>query len=207
MAIKPKFLVFAGSTRIDSYNKKLAKLAAKILADHHSEVTYLDLRDLPMPLYDGDLESEQGIPENGMKFREILKSHQALLICSPEYNSSISAVLKNALDWASRPLQGEPPLVCFKSKIVNLMSASPSKWGGLRGLVTLRSILSNIGCVVLPDQLCVPFADKAFNASGMLEDKELYLVLETICKDYIKIATKISFPDQCIEATQAFLNK
>lgn len=204
MLIKPRFLVFAGSTRKDSYNKKLAKLAEKILVENQSDVTYLDLRDLPMPLYDGDVEEEQGIPENGIKFRDILKNHQALLICAPEYNSSISGVLKNAIDWASRPIKGESPLVCFKGKIVNLMSASPSKWGGLRGLVTVRSILSNIGCIVLPDQLCIPFADKAFNESGMLEENDLYLLLETICKDYIKIATKISFPDHCIEATQAF---
>jgi chromate reductase len=201
MLTKPKFLVFSGSTRKDSYNKKLAKLAEKILVDNQSEVTYLDLRDFPMPLYDGDLEEEQGIPENGMKFRAILKNHQALLICAPEYNSSISGVLKNAIDWASRPIKGEPPLVCFKGKIVNLMSTSLSKWGGLRGLVTVRSILSNIGCIVLPDQLCIPFADKAFNSSGILEDKDQYLLLETICKDYIKITTKISFPDHCIEAT------
>jgi len=204
MLTKPKFLVFAGSTRKDSYNKKLAKLAEKILLENQSEVTYLDLRDLPMPIYDGDLEAEEGIPANAMRFRDMLKAHHALLICAPEYNSSISGVLKNAIDWASRPIKGEPPLMCFKGKIVNLMSASPSKWGGLRGLVTVRSILGNIGCIVLPDQLCIPFADKAFNESGLLMDKDINGILEKICQDYIKIAAKISLPDHCIEATQAF---
>lgn len=207
MAAKLKFLVFAGSTRKESFNKKLAKAAEQILRNNSADVTYLDLRNLPMPLYDGDLETDQGIPENGLKFREILKSHQAFLISSPEYNSSISGVLKNAIDWASRPISGEPSLVCFKGKVVSLMSASPGKLGGIRGLVTVRSILSNIGCVVLPDQLCIPFADKAFNTENNLVDESQVKILNTQCLDFIKLAKKIFCDnDPCVEATQAFTN-
>jgi chromate reductase len=204
MATIPKFLVFAGSTRKDSYNKKLARLAEKCLRVENAELTYLNLCDLPMPLYDGDLEAEQGVPENAMKFRELLKSHQGVLISSPEYNSSISGVLKNAIDWASRPIVGEPNLICFIGKIISLLSASPGKWGGLRGLVTVRSILGNIGSIVLPDQLCIPFADKAFAEDGSLVDTTQQQILETICRDFMKIVCKIEREaESCVKANQA----
>jgi len=201
-----KFLVFAGSTRKNSYNKKLAKLAEKSLRENNVDVTYLDLRDIPMPLYDGDLEAEQGIPENGIKFRNLLKCHHGFLIASPEYNSSISAVLKNAIDWASRPLAGDPPMVCFKGKVVSLISASPSRLGGLRGLVTVRSILGNIGCIVTPDQLCVFSADKAFDETGELIDKTQQKMLDTICKDFVSMTKRMcSQTELCVEATQAYV--
>ena len=170
--MKPKILAFAGSTRKDSYNKKLVKLAAKGAEAAGADVTYLDLRDYPMPLYDGDLEAEQGIPENGIKFMNILIEHQGLLISSPEYNSSMSAVLKNALDWASRPVKGMTPLAAFDKKIACLMSASPGNLGGLRGLVALRSMLGNIKVIVLPEQVSISKADTAFNESGNLKDEK-----------------------------------
>lgn len=199
-----KFLVFAGSTRAESYNKKLAQLVHKKIHEQKIEVTYLDLRDFPMPLYDGDLEAEYGIPENALKFREILKDHQAFLICSPEYNSSISAVLKNAIDWASRPKSGEANLVCFIGKVVSLMSASPGKLGGIRGLVTVRSILSNIGCIVLPDQLCIGSADKAFDEQGSLIDKSQHEMVNKITSDFIKLSQKMNCDmDAHIKASQA----
>lgn len=191
MSTSAKFLVFAGSTRDGSYNKKLARLAEKKLRDQNVAVTYLDLRELPMPLYDGDLEAEKGIPENGLKFREILKNYQAFLICSPEYNSSISGVLKNAIDWASRPLAGEADLVCFRDKIITLLSASPGQLGGLRGLVTVRSILGNIGAIVLPNQLSIPLADKAFTADGNLVNDVHQKTLEKICDTFVRTVNKL----------------
>src|SRR5277367_38947 len=144
MAYVPKILAFAGSTRKESFNKKLVKIAADAARAAGAQVTYLDLREIPMPLYDGDLETEQGIPENAKKFKTMLLAHDGLLISAPEYNSSISGVLKNAIDWASRPLAGEAPLACFAGKAATLMSASPGALGGLRGLVIVRSLLSNI---------------------------------------------------------------
>lgn len=188
---QPKFLVFAGSTRQGSFNKKLARLAETVIRTHTNQVTYLDLKDLPMPLYDGDLEEQEGIPENAMKFRELLKDHRGFLICSPEYNSSISGVLKNVIDWASRPIPNEANLVCFTGKVISLMSASPGKLGGLRGLVTVRSILGNIGSIVLPDQLAIPGADKAFNEQGFLVDTGLQEVLNKICESLVNIVKKI----------------
>ena len=113
---KPKILAFAGSARRDSLNKKLIRVAAKSAERAGADVTLIDLRDFPMPLYDGDLEDAEGIPENGLKFRALLKSHPSIWISTPEYNSSIPPLLKNSLDWASRPVDGEENLVALDGK-------------------------------------------------------------------------------------------
>jgi NAD(P)H-dependent FMN reductase len=124
------------------------------------------------PLFDEDLEAKEGLPENTLKFKELMMAHQAFLIASPEYNGSITPLLKNAIDWASRPLPEEPPfaLSCFRDKVAALMSASPGALGGLRGLTHVRSILSGIGVLVLPDQQAIPKAYEAFDADGRLKD-------------------------------------
>jgi NAD(P)H-dependent FMN reductase len=170
MSYTPKILAFAGSTRTDSFNKKLVKVAIAGAQSAGAEVKFIDLRDVAMPLYDGDLEADQGIPPGARQFKDLLLAHDGLLISSPEYNSSISGVLKNAIDWASRPVEGEPPLACFAGKVAAIMSASPGALGGLRGLVHLRAILGNIKVLVLPDQLAVGKAHEAFNPDGSLKD-------------------------------------
>ncbi|MBF0511435.1 MAG: NAD(P)H-dependent oxidoreductase [Candidatus Omnitrophica bacterium] len=169
MGSTAKILAFAGSTREGSFNKMLVKIAVSGARASGAEVTFLDLRDLPMPLYDGDLEIQQGLSENVRKFRALLMGHEGLLIAAPEYNSGISGVLKNAIDWASRPLPGEASLACFTGKIAAVMSASPGGLGGLRGLVQVRWILSNIQVLVLPQQIAIPNAHEAFNADGTLK--------------------------------------
>lgn len=189
MTNPPKILAFAGSTRQDSYNKKLVKIAAEGARVAGAEVTYIDLRDLPMPLYDGDLEAQEGMPANARKFKELMLAHQGLLIASPEYNSSITAVLKNAIDWASRPDPGEPMLAAFNNKVAALMSASPGALGGLRGLVHLRSLLENINVLVLPDQKAIPKAFEAFDADGQLKDAEQQKAVENMAA---KLATAIA---------------
>jgi chromate reductase, NAD(P)H dehydrogenase (quinone) len=167
----PKILVFAGSTRAASFNKQLAQLAANAAREAGAEVTFVDLRDLALPLFDQDLEAASGLPENAKKFKSLLREHDGFIISSPEYNSSISGVLKNAIDWASRSeSDDEPSLVAFRGKIAALMSASPGALGGLRGLVHLRAILGNIGVIVLPDQVNVSTAHEAFEA-GRLKDE------------------------------------
>ncbi len=170
MSEKASILAFAGSTRRESWNKKLIRLAVKGAEAAGAEVTLIDLADYPMPLYDGDLENEKGIPENGLKFKRLMHAHDGFLISCPEYNSSISGVLKNTIDWTSRQAEGEKPLQCFKGKVVSLMSASPGGLGGLRGLVHVRAILGNIGCIVLPEQVAVPSASEAFADDGDLKD-------------------------------------
>ena len=109
-----------------------------------------------MPLFDEDLEASEGMPDNAQALIDLFLSHNALLISSPEYNSSISAVLKNTIDWVSRPKDGVAPLAPFAGKVAALLAASPGGLGGLRGLVHLRSILGNMQVTVLPDQVAVP---------------------------------------------------
>lgn len=171
MSDRPKILAFAGSTRRESWNKKLIRVAVKGAEDAGAEVTLVDLADFPMPIYDGDLETEKGIPEKGREFKKLLREHHGFLISCPEYNSSISGVLKNTIDWASRQENDEKPLECFRGKIVSLMSASPGRLGGLRGLVHVRAILGNIGCIVLPNQVAVGSARDAFETDGALRDE------------------------------------
>jgi len=167
----PKILAFAGSSRRDSFNKKLVKIAAEGARLAGAEVTYVDFKDLPMPLFDEDLEAE-GIPENVKTFKALMKAHQGLLIACPEYNSSITPLLKNAIDWASRPEPGEPGLACFRDKVAVIMSVSPGAFGGLRGLVHVRAILGNIGVLVLPNQKGIAKAHEAFDENGQLKDKQ-----------------------------------
>ncbi|MCC5600247.1 NADPH-dependent FMN reductase [Nostoc favosum] len=192
MASTPKILAFAGSTRIESYNKKLVKIAAAGAQAAGAEVTYIDLRDLPLPLFDEDLEAQEGLPANARTFKDLLISHQGLLIASPEYNSSLTAVLKNAIDWASRPAPNEAPLAAFAGKVATIMSASPGGLGGLRGLVHLRSILGNIKVLVLPDQIALPKAYEAFNPDGTLVDPKQQESIEKLGDGLTKILLKLN---------------
>jgi len=173
MSTAPKILALAGSTREASFNKMLLRIAAAGARAGGAEVTIVDLRDLALPLYDGDLEASSGLPEGAVRLKQLMLAHQGLLISAPEYNSSISAVLKNAIDWASRPAPGEAPLACFTGKVAALLSASPGALGGLRGLVHVRAILGNINVLVMPDQIAVMKADAAFDAEGRLKDAAL----------------------------------
>ena len=189
---KPKILAFAGSTRTDSFNKKLVKIAATGAMDGGADVTVIDLRDFAMPLYDGDLEQQQDLPSNAKKLKDLMLSHQGFLISAPEYNSSISGVLKNTIDWVSRPSAGEESLACFKGKVAGIMSASPGGLGGLRGLVHVRAILENISVLVIPDQIAVGKAHEVFNADGTLKDKKQEDQVKRIGSSVAKLLLKIS---------------
>ena len=180
MATPVRILALAGSTRQESYNKKLVRIAAAGARAAGAEATVIDLRDLPLPLFDEDLEKSDGLPANGRKLKDLMLAHQGFLIASPEYNSSVSAVLKNAIDWASRPVAGEPALACFTGKVAAIMSASPGALGGLRGLVTLRSILGNIGVLLIPEQVAVPRAADAFNPDGTLREPQQQTAVENL---------------------------
>lgn len=177
---KPKILCFAGSTRSGSFNKKLIKIAMQGAINAGAEVLLIDLRDFPMPIYDGDLEAEKGLPDPAKKLKELFLNHHGFLISAPEYNSSVSGVLKNTIDWLSRPAPNESTLACFKDKFAGLMSASPGSLGGLRGLADLRAILSNIGTHVIPHQVAIPKAHEAFNEDGSLKDLKHQALVEKI---------------------------
>lgn len=188
----PKILAFAGSTRTDSFNKKLVKIASAGAKEAGADVTLIDLRDFPMPVYDGDLELQDGLPSTARKLKEIMLSHQGFLISSPEYNSSISGVLKNTIDWTSRQGEGETPLACFKNKVAGLVSASPGGLGGLRGLVHVRAILENIGVLVMPEQVAVARAHEAFSPDGSLKDKKQEEQVKKIGADVAKVLMKLN---------------
>jgi chromate reductase len=192
MLTKPKIIAFAGSTRTDSYNKKLVKIASTGATEVGVDVTVIDLRDFPMPIYDGDLEQKDGLPSNARKLKDLMLAHQGFLISSPEYNSSISAVFKNTIDWASRQSEGETPLACFRDKVAGIMSASPGMLGGLRGLVHVRSILGNIGVIVTPDQMALAKAHEAFNEDGTLKDKKQEDQTKKIGANVAKILLKLN---------------
>lgn len=176
-------LAFAGSTREDSVNKKLVAEAAKIAGQMQANVTVIDLKDYPIPFYDGDLEAKEGMPLQAKRFRQLMIQSDIILIASPEYNASVAAVLKNAIDWASRSEDGRSSREAFKDKKFVLMSASPGGSGGSRGLLHLRTILADIGGIVLPEQVTVPNAYNAFDEQGRLKNektkKELDQLVET----------------------------
>lgn len=191
MSTAPKILAFAGSARTDSFNKRLVKIAAAGARAAGADVTYIDLREIPMPLYDQDLETKEGIPPNGRAFKALLKTHDGLLISSPENNSTVSALLKNVIDWASRAEGDEKPLECFTGKTAAIMSASTGALGGLRGLVHLRAILGNINVLVLPAQIAIPQAHEAFNPDGTLKDAKKQHTVEELGKNLAEILAKL----------------
>jgi chromate reductase len=175
----PRLLAFAGSLRTASLNKKLVAIAAQGAREAGADVTLIDLRDLPMPIYDGDDESEHGLPENARTFKRLLMEHHGVLIATPEYNSQFPAALKNAIDWASRRENDEKPLAAFTGKVAGVLSASPGAFGGQRGQAMLRAQLEYLGMVVVPARIAVGRAGDAFDAQSSLRDgKQSQSVLE-----------------------------
>ncbi len=168
-----KVLLFSGSTRKDSYNKKLIMEAARALAKLGAKHQVIDLNDFPMPFYDGDLEAASGMPEKAKVLRKLMIEHEVIVIASPEYNRSISAVLKNAIDWASRGENGGSSRTAFKDKTFVLLSAGPGSYGGKRSLIHLRTIIEAIGGKCLLDEFSVPNAHNAFDQKGTLTDPQL----------------------------------
>lgn len=167
----PKIIAFAGSTRVESFNKKLLHVAVSAALEAGADVTAVDLRELALPLYDGDLETAGGLPGGAKRLKALLAESDGMFIASPEYNSSMTGTLKNAIDWATRPeTDGEPPLLAFRGKGAALLSASPGALGGMRGLVPLRMLLGNLGVIVLPDQVTLPAAHLAFDENAALKD-------------------------------------
>ncbi len=168
----PKVLAFAGSTRKDSYNKKLLAEAVSVARRMGAEVTVIDLKEFPMPFYDADLEAQDGLPLHAKRLRDLMIEHDCVIIASPQYNGSVSAVLKNSLDWASRSEGGEASRDAFKGKKFAIMSASPKKKGGLNGLSHLRYVIEDCGGSVLEQQVTVGNAPSAFTLDGKLESEK-----------------------------------
>ncbi len=176
----PRILAFAASLREASFNRKLVAIAAQGARAAGAEVTLLDLRDLPMPIYDGDLEKQQGLPANAKAFKRLLIEHQGLLVASPEYNSQMPALLKNSIDWASRTEPGDTPMLAFRGKVAAVTSASPGALAGLRSQTLVRSLLAYLGMIVVPTQIGVARANEAFDESGRLKDEKQQAAVEAL---------------------------
>lgn len=176
-----KLLAFSGSLRKESFNQKLVQIAAEGARRAGAEVTVVSLADFDLPLLNEDHEAEHGLPAGALRLKQLMWDHDGFLISSPEYNSSISGALKNAIDWASRrSSDDEQPLSCFVDKWAGLMAASPGALGGLRGLVHLRAILGNIGVHVIPDQRAISQAHLALDDQGRLKEERDQTAVEAI---------------------------
>ncbi len=186
-----RILVFAGSARRGSLNKTLARLAAAHCQALGAEARFIDLADYPMPLYDGDTEADAGPPDNAFRLQELITGHAGLLIASPEYNNSISPLLKNTLDWVSRTprVRGANP---FAGKVAGLLAASPGNLGGMRGLDHVRRVLDTLGMLVLPGVVAVPHADKAFDDAGGLREAAMDQRLRAMCEQLIRVSGRLA---------------
>lgn len=170
MSSERRILAFAGSTRRESYNRKLLREAVSALDDAPVACTHIELRDYPLPLYDGDLEAAEGLPAKAAELRELVASHDGFLIASPEYNGLISPLLKNTIDWTTRNAEGGADTSGYPGKWAALLAASPGALGGMRGLLHVRTLFTNLGCNVLARQVTVRQAAKAFGDDGRLAD-------------------------------------
>lgn len=195
MAQIPRILVFAGSNRSGSLNARLAGTLTKALAGMECEVNRITLRDYEMPLYDGDHEGQHGQPEAAFKLARLFHEHDAIVVVSPEYNSSITPLLKNTIDWISRiNADSQGKLVPYKDKVVALAAASPGALGGMRGLAHLRGILANMGCLVLGQQLSLPRAGQAFDKDDNLLDERSAGFMDDLCRSVVQKAALLGRP-------------
>jgi NAD(P)H-dependent FMN reductase len=184
---RPRILAFAGSARRESLNRRLLGVAAAAVQQAGGEVTLIDLNDYELPLYHGDLEAAQGLPPAAGKLSAEIQAHAGLLIASPEYNSFITPLLKNTLDWCTRG-EGDP----FAGRAAAVVSASPGAYGGIRSLQHARHLLLHLGCHVVPSQCSLPRAHEAFDESGGLKDKRSRAAVEAVAVDLVRLATRLA---------------
>jgi len=187
MPNSPRILAFSGSARRDSLNRKLLAVVVQAVREAGAEVTLLDLNELALPLYHGDLEDTSGMPANATKLVDLVLQHQGLLIASPEYNSMITPLLKNTLDWCTRA--DENP---FIGKVAAVVSASPGIHGGVRSMQLARQLLLHLGCHIVPAQCILPRADEAFDAAGALTDARTRKSVLAVAQQLVEISRRLS---------------
>jgi chromate reductase, NAD(P)H dehydrogenase (quinone) len=187
MANLPRILAFSGSARRDSLNKKLLAVAVTAVREAGGEVTLIDLNDYVLPLYHGDLETEQGLPDNAKKLIQLGVQHNALLIASPEYNGFITPLLKNTIDWMTRD-ETDP----FEGKVAAVVSASPGPFGGLRSQLLAQQLLAKIGCHIVPLLCVLPRAHQAFDEQGRLKDAQTQKSVHALATDLVRTAGRLS---------------
>ncbi|MCO5088255.1 MAG: NAD(P)H-dependent oxidoreductase [Methylobacteriaceae bacterium] len=187
MSAPIRILAFAGSARKDSLNRKLLVATARAVEAVGTAVTLIDLNDYTLPLYHGDLEEAEGLPENAQRLLALMQEHAGLLIASPEYNSQLTPLLKNTIDWLSRA-DDDP----FEGKVAAVVSASPGALGGARSQQHARHLLLHLGCHVVPAQCILPKAHEAFGDDGSLVSARSLKSVETLARQLVELTGKLS---------------
>lgn len=188
MASTVRIALLSGSLRRGSYNTMLARFVGSKIAGDGVEIDEISLAALDLPMMNEDLEKEQGHPAGVLELKRRLIAADGVVYASPEYNGSVTGALKNAIDWASRPREGEKQLACFKGKVAGLLGASPGKLGGLRGIRDLRMILSGIGTIVVPGDFALSAAHEAFDADGRLKDENAAKTVVGLGETVVRVA-------------------
>lgn len=184
--MSPKILVFPGSIRTGSFNAQLADAAARELAVLGADVTRISLADYPLPLMNEDLQKEEGIPENALKLARMIAAHDGLFLACPEYNSSITPLMKNTVDWVSRVSKdGERPLKAWRGRVVALGSASNGQFAGVRGLYHMRAVLMNVAAQIITEQCSVARAAAAFTKDGGIAEERVARMLSAACQSLV----------------------
>ena len=186
MATSPKILAFSGSSRRESLNQKFLNAAVAAVRAAGGEVTEINLKDYPLPIYDGDFEDAHGLPENANKLVDLIKGHAGLLIASPEYNTMNTPLLKNTIDWCTRA--DDSP---FPGRVAAVISASPGLYGGIRSLKLAQQLLLHLGCHVVPAQPSLPQANKAFDEAGKLTNERAQKTLEEMAAKFVELTRKL----------------
>ncbi|MFA6960010.1 MAG: NAD(P)H-dependent oxidoreductase [Opitutaceae bacterium] len=189
MPTSPRILAFSASARRESLNRKFLSAAVTSVRAAGGEVTLIDLNDYVLPLYHGDLEEAEGLPANATRLVELIAAHSGVLIASPEYNSMITPLLKNTLDWCSRA--DEDP---FPGKVAAIVSASPGPFGGVRSQKLAQQLLLQLGCHIVPVQAILPRADKAFDATGALIDARAQKAVDTLAASLVETSRRLTGP-------------
>lgn len=189
----PKILIVPGSNRGGSYNARLGASAHKVLSTLECEATRISLRDYDLPILDEDLIAKDGSPENAVKLARLFEAHDGIMLVAPEYNASLTPLMKNALDWVSVTNKDKNGTITpYKGKIFALASASPGGLGGIRGLSHLRDVLTNMSATVIAEQVAVGNAENAFNKMDKLKDERAAGLLEATCKTLVNTARLLS---------------
>jgi len=188
----PKILVLPGSTRAGSHNVKLAALAAKELTLLDVDVTRISLADFPLPIYDGDLQARSGVPKNAINLKRMIGAHHAVLLVTPEYNSSVPPLVKNTIDWITRVQDGhEIRGQVFREKPFAIAAASESRLGGTRALAALRLILAACHASVIPNQLALSFADQAYDDMDRLKNPADIEALNALVRQLVEVSQRM----------------
>jgi NAD(P)H-dependent FMN reductase len=177
-----RILAFSGSARRESFNRKWLAIAVREVRAAGAEVTVLDLNEQSLPLYHGDLEDAEGLPKSAVQLIQLISQHQGLLIASPEYNSMITPLLKNTIDWCTRG--DDNP---FIGKVTAVLSASPGMFGGVRSLKMAQQLLQHLGAIVVPGQTVLPHADKAFDSAGNLLEARPLKSVQTLAAELVRL--------------------